>query len=171
MAVNDLVDLIEHGDVAVELVADLHAELPLAADGLAEAVELLVLLLEDLGMVGVQLLVVEQLGVVAVAGRVVPDIRVVAVGAKEVVGGLLLLLGRVAEADGLGVLLGGGGGGAGEVAGEGRGVGAGERGRGGRVGEAVELGGEVVELLLERCDGVADCRGAAGMVFVSEAVS
>ena len=48
MPVGGALHLVEHGNVGIELVADLHAELALAADGLAQTVELLVLLLEDL---------------------------------------------------------------------------------------------------------------------------
>lgn len=41
-------DLVQHGNMAIQLVAYLHAELTLAADGLAQVVELRVLVAEDL---------------------------------------------------------------------------------------------------------------------------
>lgn len=139
--------------MAIQLVANLHANLALAADGLAEAVELLVLLLEDLGVVLVQLLVAHLDGGVAVAGRVRVGVGVVAVGAEE-----LRRRGcrGVTEADRLGLARGGrrGGGGVGKVGRERGGVGVREGCRGGGGGEAVELGGEVVVLFLQRRDGV-----------------
>lgn len=49
--------LVQHGNVAVELVADLHTQLPLPTDALPEPVEVLILLGEDLGVVLVDLLV------------------------------------------------------------------------------------------------------------------
>lgn len=81
VAVNEGLLVLEHGDVVVELVANLHAQLALPRNGRAQPVELLVLVGEDLAVVGVNLLVVVELGrLVAVAlGRV----RVVAVGAVE----------------------------------------------------------------------------------------
>jgi hypothetical protein len=164
VAIGGGLDVVEHGDLAVELVADLHAELALAADGLAEAVKLLILLLEDAGVVLVELLVVKGGGLVAVAGRVG---RVVAVGAEKAVAGLVGSSGgrgRVAEADRLGGLAGGGGrdgGSVSEVVAELVRVGVREGGGGGGAGEAVELGRQVVELLLQRGEGVGDGFGAA----------
>ena len=108
-------------------------------------------------MVLVQLLVVHLAGLVAVAHAVV---WVVAVGAKEI---LRRRGGRVAEADCLAGLAAGGagagrlgGGGVGEVIGEGGIVRAGQGRIGGRVGEAVELRRQVVELLLEGGERVGD---------------
>lgn len=117
MAVDEGLLVLEEGDVAVELVADLHAELALAADAGAEAVELLVLLGEHLAVVGVHLHVgVEPRGVVAVAGgrvRVVPvgpveesrggGVFVVGVGAGALGEGVGGRGGGVLEADGLAV--------------------------------------------------------------------
>lgn len=76
--------VLEHGDLVVELVADLHAQLALAADGLAQAVELVVLLAQDAAVVRVHLHVVrEPLGRVAVA---LGPVGVVAVGLVEELG-------------------------------------------------------------------------------------
>lgn len=124
--VRSALDVVEHGDVGVELIADLHAQLALPPDRLAQAVELLVLLLEDVGVILVQLLVVHPAGLVTVAGGVVA-VRVIAVGPEKV---LLLCCccccccgrgGGVAEADCLAGLAGGAarsaGGGVGEVVG------------------------------------------------------
>lgn len=83
--VRGALDVVEHGDVGVELIADLHAQLTLPADGLAQAVEVLVLLLEDVGVVLVQLLVVHPAGLVAVAGGGVVAVRAIAVGPEEVI--------------------------------------------------------------------------------------
>lgn len=109
----------------VQLITDLHAQLALAPDALAQPVQLLVLLLEDLGVVGVDLLVVELGGVVAVAVGL--RVRVVAVareeGVRRVLPGILVAAGAVAEADRFGGL---GGGCVGEVRGEGVVVGGGE---------------------------------------------
>ena len=81
MAVGQALRLLEHGDLVVELVADLHAQLALAADALAQAVELRVLVGEDLAVVSVDLLVrLEPGGLVAVALR---RVRVVAVRLVE----------------------------------------------------------------------------------------
>lgn len=183
VAVDGGVDVVEHGDVAVELVANLQAELALAADGGAEAVEVLVLLVEDLGVVVVDLLVGEGLGLIAVARRSGGG-GVIMVGAEELAAlgvevgvGVDAWRGRgVAEADRLarfaglraGRLAGGGGaGGVGKVWGERRRVGAGQSVCGGWVGEAVELRGEVVELLLEGGQGVGDGGGGAAGVNMS----
>lgn len=160
LTIRDALDLVQHGDVAIQLVANLHANLALAADGLAEAIELLVLLLEDLGVVLVQLLVAHLDGGVAVAGIIGVMVGVVAVGAEELRcwGG-----GGVAEAHRLGLARRRGRrgrGGVGKVGRERGGVGVRERcGRGGG-GEAVELGCEVVVLFLQRRDGVFKVRGS-----------
>lgn len=142
MSVGSAFHLVEHGDVGIELVTNLHAELTLATNRLAQTVELLVLLLEDLRMILVQLLVVHLAGLVAVPHAV---IWVVAVLTEEL---LRRRGGGVAEPDRLARLAAGGagakrlgGGGVGEFIGEGGVVGAGEGRVGGGVGEAVELRG------------------------------
>lgn len=84
VAVDEGLLVLEQGDLAVELVADLHAQLALAADGLAQAVELVVLLAQDAAVVRVHLDVVgEALGRVAVA---LGPVRVVAVRLVEELG-------------------------------------------------------------------------------------
>lgn len=166
-------DIIQHLDLPVQLVPDLDAQVPLPADALAQPVQLVVLLLDDVLMVRVDLLVVE-LGVVG-AWLVVGGGRVVAVGEEGgAVGGVLIVIVRgveegagarvVAESDRFGevgggavggALEGGGGGdawpggrflGMGEVAGEGWVVGLGDGGGGRLRGKALELRGEVVVL-------------------------
>lgn len=59
MPVNPLVNLVQHHRLVVQLVADLYRQVPLARDGHAEPVELVVLLLQYGGVVGVDLLVCE----------------------------------------------------------------------------------------------------------------
>lgn len=84
VAVDEGLLVLEECDLVVELVADLHAQLALAADGLAQAVELVVLLAQDPAVVRVHLHVVrEALGRVAVA---LGAVRVVAVRLVEELG-------------------------------------------------------------------------------------
>ena len=113
VTVDNALVVAEHGDLVVELVADLHAQLALAADAGAEGVKLGVLVGHDLLVVRVDLHVghVGAGDVVAVARG---GVRVVAVGAEEpprvgvgVGGGVraglrLEVRGCVGEADGLG---------------------------------------------------------------------
>lgn len=112
LAVGGALALVEQQDLAVQLVADLHRQLALAGDGLAQRVELRVLVRQDLPVVGVDLGVGEVGGgdVVAVACAVVVGgaaggVGVVAVGEEGVVvfvvgGGLgLEVCGGGGEAD------------------------------------------------------------------------
>ncbi|TFB04287.1 hypothetical protein CCMA1212_003305 [Trichoderma ghanense] len=76
-----------------------NGHLPLPADGLPQAIKMLVLLLHDLRMVLVYLLVRHAGGVVAVPQRIRRGIRVVVVAAEELLG---WRPGRFAEPHGLG---------------------------------------------------------------------
>jgi len=117
VAINALLDLVEKHDLVVELVAYLHAELPLPADARAQLVELLVLLAYHLAVVLVNLLVRELRVVrrgILVRGVVAVGEESGAVGVLVVVVGVVLGRGRgvVCEAhgfgDGAGLLLGSG---------------------------------------------------------------
>lgn len=166
-------DIVQHLDLPVQLIPDLDAQVPLPADALPQPVQLVVLLLDDVLVVGVDLLVV-QLGLVGPPVR-----RVVAVGEEGgAVGGVFVVISIavvggepgagarvVAETDRFGevgggavggALEGGGGGdaragwrflGMGEVACEGGVVGLGDGGGSRFGGEALELRGEVVVLV------------------------
>lgn len=81
MPVGGALDLVKHGNVGVELVANLHAQLALAADGLAQPIQLLVLVVENLGVVLMELLIVHLAGLLTVPGRL-GGFGVVAVGAE-----------------------------------------------------------------------------------------
>lgn len=84
MTVHGDIDVVQHGDVVVQLVADLHAQLALARYAGAQPVELLVLLLQDPLVVRVDLHVVQLARLIPVPHRVVR--RVVAVAAAEELG-------------------------------------------------------------------------------------
>lgn len=85
MAIHKRLLVLQHGNLVIQLIANLHTELALARDGFPQPVELLVLLGENLRVVCVDLLVVgEGGGLVAVArGRV----GIVAVGLVKERGG------------------------------------------------------------------------------------
>jgi hypothetical protein len=105
MAVNALLDLIQQHDLAIQLVANLHAQLALPANGGAQRVELVILVAQHAAVVGVDLLVVE----VGLVGWSVGVVRgVVAVGCVEEGGAVgvcfLVGIGIVGEADGFGRL-------------------------------------------------------------------
>lgn len=161
MAVDGGVDVVEHGHVLVELVADLHAELALARDAGPQRVQLRVLLVQDLLVVRVDLRVRHLPRRVPVPRppvlRVVPvpaapeqlrlQVGVAGSGRRGVVGephrlgGCAGALGPQVRRRGSGLGVGSGGrrGGVLEVAVEGRVVRMRERGRGRGRGEAVEL--------------------------------
>lgn len=80
VAIDRDINIIKHGDLVVQLVPDLHAQLALARYARAEAVELLVLLLEHALVVRMDLHVAHAARLVVVAHRVV---RVVAVPVAE----------------------------------------------------------------------------------------
>lgn len=144
VAVDAFVDVVEQQDVALELVADLDRQLALAADALAQPVQLLVLLRDDLLVVLVDLLV-RQLRVV---GALL--IRIVAVreegGAVHVV--VVVVVVGVGKAHGFlgrgarGLLRARGG----EVRGERRVVWRGEGGGGAVAACGAELRGQIVIL-------------------------
>lgn len=86
--------VLKHSHMVIQLVANLHAQLPLPANRLAQPIELLVLVGQDLAVVLVDLLVRLETGrVVVVALRCV---RVIAVGAVEERrgGGIVIVLER-----------------------------------------------------------------------------
>lgn len=93
MSIGGALDLVEHGYMRVEFIANLHTEFTLTTDGLAKAIELFILILEYLRMVLMELLVVHLSSLVAVAEAV---IWIVAVGSEEVLRGRG---GCVAESD------------------------------------------------------------------------
>lgn len=170
------VHIIQHLDLSVQLIPDLDAQVPLPADALPQPVQLVVLLLDDVLVVGVDLLVVELglVGPLLVAAAV--GGRVVAVGEEGgAVGGVVVVNIAVAGGAGAGArvvaktdrfgevgggavggtLERGGGGdaragrrlfGMGEVVRERGVVGLGDGGGGRLGGEALELRGEVVVL-------------------------
>ena len=99
MSIDAFLDIIQQHYVAIEFVAYLHAEFALATDARAQAIELVVLVLDDLAVVFMNLLVVE----IGLVGRGI-GIRIVAVGEEGCAIGIVVVVGAfrgvVAEANG-----------------------------------------------------------------------
>lgn len=94
-----LLHLIQQHNLPIQLLANLHAQLALPANARAELVELVVLVGDDLAVVGVDLLVVE--GGVVGGGF---GVGVVAVGEEGGAVGVVVVGGVVGEAHGFGRL-------------------------------------------------------------------
>jgi hypothetical protein len=94
MPINKPINLIQHCYLAIQLITNLNRQLPLPSDTLAQPIELLVLLREDLRVVLVNLLVIE---LALVLRRIDGFIAVrEELGARAIVGDV----GGVGEADG-----------------------------------------------------------------------
>lgn len=156
MPINQRLLVFQQSHLVLQLIPNLHAQLPLATNALAQSVELLVLLRKDARVVCVHLHIVHvRRGVAVARGRV----RVVAVRLVEesgsirivvIAGGIVLeahsFVRRAWAAQGA-RFLGCGGGGAvcmGKVLGEGWIVGVGECRGCARRGEAMELRRQIV---------------------------